>query len=295
MADWTQAERWIGLTTQVAPSVAGRIAFERFCRPPLEFRDAPGHDPVPNAAKTRMADATRVTIPFSEGEAIAYVMAPDESVPERGTIAVLHGWGARAALMTSFFPALQKAGFRVVAVDFPAHGAAPAQRIHVPRATRATHAVYEATGPWHGIVGHSFGGAVAWFLATGAWRAVPQVPLARLALVAAPSSMRGVFERAGFAMGLNRAGCDVMIRQCENVVSQKVEEFEGAELLGALPNVPTLVLHAPEDDEIPFADAEAFGAAGGHITLQATPGLGHRRITFSPKTAKAVATFFADA
>ncbi len=52
------------------------------------------------------------------------------------------------------------------------------------------------------------------------------------------------------------------------VMSDQLRMFEGQ----------VLVIHAPDDAEVAFSDAEAMAGAGAHIRLVPMPGLGHRRI-----------------
>jgi pimeloyl-ACP methyl ester carboxylesterase len=54
-----------------------------------------------------------------------------------------------------------------------------------------------------------------------------------------------------------------------------------------------LVVHDRHDRETPFANAEAMAAAGPHVRLLATEGLGHRRVLQSAVVAKAAAAHMA--
>ena len=54
-------------------------------------------------------------------------------------------------------------------------------------------------------------------------------------------------------------------------------EFTGSLQLAGT-RVPTLIIHAPDDREVSPDHAELYAAAGAHVRLHWTPGLGHRRI-----------------
>jgi pimeloyl-ACP methyl ester carboxylesterase len=69
-----------------------------------------------------------------------------------------------------------------------------------------------------------------------------------------------------------------------------MESFSGTAFLKQT-QIQTLVMHAPDDREIPFADAEALASAGSHAHLMAIPGFGHRRILMAPKVHRAAARF----
>jgi hypothetical protein len=51
------------------------------------------------------------------------------------------------------------------------------------------------------------------------------------------------------------------------------------------------VLHDPEDPEVPFAHSEAITAGWPGSRVQATPGLGHRKLLRDPAVVSAVVAF----
>ncbi len=52
------------------------------------------------------------------------------------------------------------------------------------------------------------------------------------------------------------------------VMGEQLKRFDGE----------VLVLHAPDDAEVAFGDAQAMAGTGNHVRLVPMPGLGHRRI-----------------
>ena len=81
--------------------------------------------------------------------------------PEAPTVLLAHGWNSRRSHWSAFVPELRDSGFRVVAVDAPAHGDSPGDRANVLAYGKALRAVGEELGPLAGIVGHSFGAGAA--------------------------------------------------------------------------------------------------------------------------------------
>jgi pimeloyl-ACP methyl ester carboxylesterase len=206
---------------------------------------------------------------------------------------LIHGWTGRAAFMSAFFEPLNQAGFDVIALDLPGHGHSSGRTLHIPMGIAALHALRAITGPWHGIVAHSFGGALATSLVSGAVAGFPALPVQRLVLVATPHSMPQIFQWFGSMIGLDERGQHWMNANVVRLAGRELEAFEGVALMRAA-NIPTLLLHAPDDKEVAFASAEALATAGDNMVLHPLPGLGHRRILYAPTTVEAARAFLSE-
>ncbi len=272
----------------LAPGVTGRVAFRLFCRTQRPAAIGDRQRAMIDRAEERLVEAQRVDVAHAGGAVATYTF-PAAGETERGVVLLVHGWTGRAAFMSSFIDPLRACGFRVVAVDLPGHGRSSGRTLHVPLAIGALSAVHAATGPWHGLVGHSFGGLVATSLIAGGVNGHAAIPLQRLVLIAAPESAKKIFGQFGKSIGLNARAQSAYEGRVLTVAGQPIEAFSGAEQLRQA-QVPTLILHAPDDKEVDFASAEAFARAGDFVTVRPLPGLGHRRILYAPQSvAQAVA------
>ncbi|MGO4173014.1 alpha/beta hydrolase [Bosea sp. TAF32] len=271
----------------VAPSATGRLAFRLFCTPakPSKRNRKSGEQ----ATATRPGQASRRAIPFPCGSVQAYVFEPEAVVPA-GTVLLVHGWTGEAASMTAFIEPLLAAGFRVVAFDLPGHGASTGRELNIPLGVASLAAVARVFGPLHAIVTHSFGGAIALAALAGSVRGQPAVSTGRLVLIAAPSSITEITRQFGAAIGLGKRGQAALERRIHVVAGNPVEVFEGALQLEAI-GLPTLVIHDRQDRELGFHHAQALAGAGAFVTLEATDGLGHRRILKARPVVESVARF----
>jgi pimeloyl-ACP methyl ester carboxylesterase len=280
-----QRARLIRWGSYLAPRRVADHMFDVFCTPPVLADTAQAGVSRMDA---RLEGARAFCVPFEGGSLQAYRF----SGAGRGTVVLVHGWTGRSAVMSAFVDPLIEQGFDVVAFDLPAHGRSGGQRLHVPLGVRALHALYAVTGPWHGLVGHSFGGAVITAALSGLVADLPQLTAARLALVAAPNSMPRIFDIFSHRHGLSPAAQTLLKGHVRRLTGNDVDSFIGADILRRFP-VPTLILHAPDDKEVEYLSAEAFATAGPHVTLHSLPGLGHRRILYARDTLHAVGAFMA--
>lgn len=284
----------IRLLSEVAPRAVGRSVFWRACRT---------HPPVPSdhatvaKAEQRLSTAARRTVIWGNHAVVIYTFEPVDDPPrppgEVHTVALIHGWTGRAAFMTAYATALTRAGFRVVAMDLPGHGGSSGNLLHVPLAVETLHAVHRETGPWFGIAGHSFGGLAMLAAVSGTVAFVPPLPVSRLAVVAAPHDAKFMFDYLGRVAGIGRRAQAALDGMVMEVAGRPIEHFDGAAMIRTA-GLRTLVMHAPDDREIPFSCAEKLASAAEPLaTLAPIPGAGHRRILYSPAACELLAGFMA--
>jgi pimeloyl-ACP methyl ester carboxylesterase len=238
----------------VAPRTAGRLALKLFCTPRTHHR--PGWE-------THVADAgARVRV------------GPHLSARTFGSgpiVLLVHGWEGRGTQLGRFVEPLMQAGFRVIALDLPAHGESAGTRTDLIECTEALRKAGRDLGPLAGVVTHSFGGAIT-TLALERGLAAQSV-----VLIASPSSIHDVLRRFEGLIGLGAAAARAFRTAIERQTRVKLEDVEIFERVAGL-QVPALIVHDRGDREVPFHDAERLAARWPNATLLATDHLGHRRI-----------------
>jgi pimeloyl-ACP methyl ester carboxylesterase len=110
-------------------------------------------------------------------------------------------------------------------------------------------------------------------------------------LVAMPDRFGDVTRRFGDEQALSPAALRLFERRLERLAERRIADFTGSNLLTATGR-PTLLLHARDDQEVPFADAERLSAIPG-AELRGFDGLGHRMILYAPPAIRAAAAFLA--
>jgi pimeloyl-ACP methyl ester carboxylesterase len=84
-----------------------------------------------------------------------------------------------------------------------------------------------------------------------------------------------------------------MADRVERLAGRPLEDFSGTRQLVEMP-LPTLVIHAPDDREVPTDHALRYAKAGDHVRLHWVEGLGHRRILSDPGVVNSAVAFVAE-
>ena len=207
--------------------------------------------------------------------------------PETGpAIVLLHGWEGRGTQMGFFVEPLVARGQRVIALDGPAHGASDDTKsgpYHFAKALRDLQAV---VGPFHGAIGHSMGGA-AITIALG-----DGLTLDRAVLLGSPADLVEVRDRY-----LHWMGCGPRTKVCFHFemlrrlgLDQRARSLRD---IAVTQTLPVLVVHDPDDREVPVVDGRSNAAAypNGRI-LEPSAG-GHRKMLKDAAVVAAVVEFVA--
>lgn len=205
----------------------------------------------------------------------------DQNAP---TVLLAHGWNSRRSHWSAFVPGLTTSGFRVVAVDAPAHGDSPGDRAHVLGYGKALRAVGEELGPLAGIVGHSFGAgaaAIALYHGLDAGRAV---------LICGPASLVALIERWCRRHQIPEDEIPRFLSRLEHEVGETIETLDIPRLAPRLTQ-PVLVVHDRGDEDVPVEDGVAVATAWPGARLMITERYGHRRILLAREVVRAVRDF----
>ncbi len=265
-----------GLGEHVAPALAGRAAFELFCRTPNPKKMTEGERRAVVRAAAFMTEARHHRLKTASGCIVAHEFRP-QGRATAGTVLVMHGWRSRTEYMRSLIEGYRDAGYKVMSLDLPGHGQSLGRRLNLVSAVQAAAQVGQWFGPFAAVVGHSFGGTVAANAVAGSIPGVPPLATGCLVLVAAPSSMPAVFADFSRALNVGARSQRVMASQVKRLSGRPLDEFIGERQLAVAP-VPTLVMHASDDKEVPAWHARRYADAGSHVRLHWADGLGHRRI-----------------
>ena len=203
------------------------------------------------------------------------------------TVLLAHGWHGRASDLSAMAEPLRARGYRVVAVDFPAHGASTGRRTILPIMARALKAVAAMQPSLHAVVAHSFGGVVT----TVALR--QGLSCERVVLLGSPADMEPYFATLERTMGMGPRGRLAFRKRLGRVLARAdILGLDIAEMAKEL-TVPALIVHSTDDREVPVSASRRMAQAWAGSQRVQVEGLGHRRLLRNPAVVNRVVDFIA--
>jgi pimeloyl-ACP methyl ester carboxylesterase len=282
----------LGQGGRLFPGLAGMAAFELFCRTADPAKPSAKEKAAIGRAAPIMNEARHHRLKISSGCVMAHQFRANPLVPRQGKALVLHGWRSRTDLMALMIKDLTGHGWDAVGLDLPGHGGSSGRRLNLKLGVEAANAAADWLGPFDVIVGHSFGGAVGVSAVTGAIAGARVLRPAKLVTISAPSSMPDLFAGVGRFFGLGKRAQAAMERRIHKIAGRPLSEFVSSNQIKAYGG-EVLVIHAPDDREVAFSEAETMSNDNSHVSLKAFDGLGHRRIITDPAVFAAIRNFAA--
>ena len=251
---------------RISPALAGHFAAKLFCRP--------RHHGRPDRERTLIARGTPVPLPNGLN-ATAWGAGP--------VVLLVHGWEGRGAQLGAFVDPLVAAGYRVVALDGPAHGDSTGTSVTGPEFAQAIETARETIGPFAAVIAHSFGGFISLLAASRGLAAD------RLVVIGSPSSVPEVLREFQALIALPPRAMPYMVRALERRGGQRIDSFDVATFVGHI-DAPILIVHDTDDVEVPYENGPRLSELLGGRLLT-TSGHGHRRVLFAPDVVTDVVEF----
>ena len=204
------------------------------------------------------------------------------------TILLVHGWESRGTAMRSFVRSLTAAGFRVVAMDGPAHGNSDGKSTNLPDFAGAVRAFINQIGDVHGIITHSFGGASTMYtLGT----LDTSISVEKLVLTGVPNSINLVWMNTVKMLNLPNEVAKNFKKILEGKVKASMEVVDSAEMKNRMNVGEVLIVHDIEDAVVPFSEGEKNYQDIKNSNLLEVNNYGHYRMLKNPDVVRAVTDF----
>jgi len=245
------------MASTLAPGTAARVARKLFFTP----------------MRARLRDGERAVL--ARGELFSFEMNGERVVGrawgQGPTVFLMHGWGGHSGQMTALVDPAVAAGFRAVALDLPGHGESEgsvSSLIHFASALARAAALF---GPAQGVVAHSFGAAATTYAISSG------MTVERAVFFAPPAGFQSFWARFQMGVGVSQPVMDRMLHDAEDWLNVRFDGIAPVDLAPRM-TTPLLVLHDPEDREVPFEEGAEVARRWPGAELRPVPGLGHLRI-----------------
>lgn len=190
-------------------------------------------------------------------------------------VLLVHGWESRASHWHAWVHPLLRAGFQVTAIDNLAHGQSTGDIADVRLWGQGLLAASQALGPVHAVISHSAGSAASLYAFAHGLQVDASVH------IAGPASLKRVATGFALGHGLPREEIAAFRAGLEAQLGFPMAEMDLPALQGGLRH-PALILHDPQDKEVPFTESLALHEVWSLSQLVSVESVGHRRILRAP-------------
>jgi pimeloyl-ACP methyl ester carboxylesterase len=251
----------------LSPRLAGEAARRVFFRP----------------ARLYYTDLQRQVLDLADQSHLGGVSTYSWGKPDGPTVLLVHGWGGHAGQMTPFVEPLLDAGYRVVAIDMPAHGASDGKLSSVVHFSIAIRQAARYFGRVHGVITHSLGGGgLVHALRNG-------MPANRVVLVAPQAQFHDYWRMFRNGLGMSDAAWTHMVAASEawlGVPFAEIHPGYGAPRM----TVPALILHGEKDKLSPIKEGRDMARLWPGARLEEFDS-GHTSILREPAVIRSAAAF----
>ena len=242
--------------------------------------------PVNDRGLQKQAGWLEATVPFVVRTSVGRLggfTAADGPV-----VILIHGLGERAAVLGGFVAPLTGAGFKVVAVDLPGHGASSGQMTNPIMSATAIREVADHFGGAHAVIAHSLGACAA------LWAMKDGLAPKRAVLIAPTVDMAYAMDTFQGLFGLPPKAIRGLKRRIERRYGPTIWRDLGGDHLVKYIDTPGLVFHDPDDPQVPIAGSKRLETLWAGSKLIEAPGLGHGAITRDPAVIEQAVAFVSE-
>lgn len=187
-------------------------------------------------------------------------------------IFILHGWEGRSLQLGNYIQPLTKLGYKVVAIDLPAHGGSTGKTSNIVDFKAAIKKVSSNYEEISVIIAHSFG-AVASTLAVNEGLNVD-----KLVLFCPPPCPYSIVKRYTRFFKIPKNVAEIMLLDQPQIMQMEWDDISLYSVCSNMQFNNALLIYDTEDNEIDISDAKKLSSIWKGTELFITSGFGHYKI-----------------
>ncbi|NDI99778.1 alpha/beta hydrolase [Flavobacterium sp. LaA7.5] len=257
----------------LSPTMAARYAMKLFVTP-MKFKL-----PKKEEAMERDSKQEYITIASLHKKIRVYHLGESSK-----KVLLVHGWSGRGTQLWSIADALVKKGYSTISFDAPAHGKSTGKTSDMTEFITCIHELDKKYGPFEYAIGHSLG-------AMAVLNAIKQgLTVKKAVTIGSGDIIEDIMNDFTDKLGMNIATCKAMIKLFEKKFGTTINSYS-AYIAAKEVNVPVLVIHDRDDEDVPFTAAHHIHEHLTNAELIITEGLGHRKILGDVKVINEITKF----
>jgi predicted alpha/beta hydrolase family esterase len=202
------------------------------------------------------------------------------------TVFLLHGWAGRGLQLMKFIEPLTTLGYRVVAIDGPAHGRSQGNRTDLEEFRRTLQLIWAVEKDVCAIIAHSFGGVASLYaIAEG-------LPVKILVNIASPTIGDEIINTYLRAINGSAKTGETFKQYVVKKSGKTFDQFTSLTFIKKVPeDFKLLLVYDQDDKEVIIKHAEALMEVYPKAELLKTTQLGHTRVLKDERVIQRVVTF----
>ncbi len=199
-------------------------------------------------------------------------------------VLMAHGWSGRGTQMYAIADKLLENGMMIISFDGPAHGLSKGKTTTPVEFVKTIHFLGETYGPFEAAVGHSFG-------SISLLKSVSEgLKINKLVVIGTEFKIINILDNLVKALGLKKKMAAHLKKRLDSQFKGDIEVF-GAGQSAKDVNIPTLVIHDTQDNDVNVSSAYKLRQNLEHGELLVTNGLGHRTILRDENISRRIVEF----
>ena len=186
-------------------------------------------------------------------------------------VLLVHGWSGRGTQLVKFADELVRNGFSTISFDAPAHGKSGSKTTLMPEFIASILEIEKQFGPFEFVIGHSLGGmSILNAIKVG-------FVVNKAVIIGSGDIIQDIINDFISKLGLNSNIGLLMKIHFEKKHQLSMDSFSAWHAAKEI-NIPVLVIHDKNDDEVPVKCAYHIHENLRQSELMITENLGHRKI-----------------
>lgn len=204
-----------------------------------------------------------------------------EGVP----VLMVHGWAGRGTQFRKFVAPFTEQGFKVVAIDGPAHGKSEGSKTEIMEFARVIDSIYSKEGAV-AIIAHSFGGVASLYAMANGLKNKVQINIASPTI--GEEIIKSFLKALKASDRIGKKFREFIMKE----TGKHFEEFSALEIVKHIPyEFDLLLIYDEDDEEVTMEHAHAIKKVFSPAILFQTKDLGHNRILKEDKVINRCVTF----